>query len=361
MEVTMFDGYGIGPIAGGGASSVEDVWLVKVVSTFFATSRSKDSCLGYLRDKLTPLIAFEVIKRYNNPILGLEFLQFSRLNLNLSHCFWTYSLLLRSLCQMGLHDLATETYDYMKSDGHSFDSALLGFLVTSYAQVFKFDTVKKFISEVEREDSGINSFVYNNLLNELVKRNRVHEAIGLLKDHLAPQSPPDTWTFNILIRGLCRLGEADKAFEIFDNMGSFGCFPDIVTYNTLINGLCKANDVVRGCDLLMEVKSRDSCSPDVVTYTSIISGFCKLGQMQEASVLFEEMIVSGINPNVITFNVLIDGFGKSGNMVAAKSMYEKMISFNCRPDVVTFTSLIDGYCGTGEVSLGLKLWDVMKT
>ncbi|KAF2298544.1 hypothetical protein GH714_024060 [Hevea brasiliensis] len=308
---------GFRPFPGREVIKNHEAWFVKVVATLFVRSRSLDACLGYLCENLTPVIAFEVIKRFYNPKVGLKFLEFSRLNLSLIHSFSTYNWLMRSLCQMGLYDLAKMVFDYMKSDGHLPDGTLLGFLVTSFVQAGKFDLARKLFADVQAEEIGISLFVYNSLLNELVKRNQVNEAICLFKEHLALQSPPDTWTFNILIRD-------------------------------------------RACDLLKEVQSRKDCSPDVVTYTSIISGFCKLGKMGEASVLFEEMIRSGINPNVVTFNVLIDGFGKNGDMVAAEAMHEKMVSFGCVPDVVTFTSLIDGYCRTGQVHLGLKRWDAMK-
>jgi len=335
-------------------------WFVKVVSTLFVNSHSLDACLNYLCEKLTPLIAFEVIKRFNNPKVGFKFLEFSRLNLNVNHCYSTYNLLMRSLCQMGHHDLVNIVFDYMGSDGHLPDSKLLGFLVTWMAQASDFDMVKKLLAEVQGKEVRINSFVYNNLLSVLVKQNQVHEAIYLFKEYLAMQSP-DTWTFNILIRGLCRVGGVDRAFEFFKDMESFGCLPDVVTYNTLINGLCKANEVQRGCELFKEIQSRSDCSPDIVTYTSIISGFCKSGKMKEASNLFEEMMRSGIQPNVITFNVLIDGFGKIGNIAEAEAMYRKMAYFDCSADVVTFTSLIDGYCRAGQVNHGLKFWNVMKT
>uniref|UniRef100_A0A2P2KIG5 Pentatricopeptide repeat-containing protein n=1 Tax=Rhizophora mucronata TaxID=61149 RepID=A0A2P2KIG5_RHIMU len=337
-----------------------EAWFVKVVSTLFVHSHCKTTCLHYLRGKLTPFIAFDVVKRFNNPKLGLKFLEFSRLNLNLRHSFWTYNLLLRSLCQLGLHDLAKMVFDYMRNDGHLPDNALLGFLVTSFSRGCKFDTVRKLLTEVQDREVWITSFVYNDLLNLLVKQNRVQEAVCLFKEYLALKSPPDTWTFNILIRGLCRVEEIDEAFELFSTMGSFGCLPDVVTYNTLVNGLCRVNDVDRGHALLKEVQCRNDCSPDVVTYTSVISGFCKSNKMKEASALFEEMIMSGINPNVITFNVLIDGFGKISDMVAAKDMYDKMVSLSCQPDIVTFTSLIDGYCRAGQLNIGLKFWDVMK-
>ncbi|KAJ0105449.1 hypothetical protein Patl1_19658 [Pistacia atlantica] len=88
-----------------------------------------DSCLGYLSQNLNPLTSFEVIKRLDNPRLAFGFLECSRVNLSLHHSFKTYHLLLRSLCESGLHDVAqvvTVVFDYV-SDGHLPNSLMIKF------------------------------------------------------------------------------------------------------------------------------------------------------------------------------------------------------------------------------------------
>lgn len=339
-----------------------DFWFVKVVCTLFVRSHCcLDSFVGYLSNNLTPGISFEVIRRLNNPKLGLKFLDFSRINLNLIHSFQTYNLLIRNLCEMGLCDLATGVFDYMRSDGHFPNSSIIKLLILSFSKVGKFYGVKKLLSGLLSEGFTMKSMVYNSLLNDLIKQNKVDEAVIIFEEFVGLCSHPDTCTFNILIRGLCQKGEVNKCFELFHGMGRYGCCPDVVTYNTLISGLCRVNEVDKGHELLMEVKLRGIFSPDVVTYTSVLSGYCKMGKMEEASSIFGEMISSATKPNIVTFNALIDGFGKVGDMVSAKSTFERMLSCGYFPDVVTFTSLIDGYCRNGEVNQGLKLWEEMNT
>ncbi|XVE97890.1 hypothetical protein REPUB_Repub03eG0057800 [Reevesia pubescens] len=338
-----------------------EAWFVKVVCTLFVYSQPlDDACLGYLSKNLTPFIEFEVVKWLNNLAFGLKFFEFSRVNFDITHSFWTYNLLMRSFCHMGLHDSAKLVFDFMKIDGHLPDSTMVGFMISAFGKAGEFGMAKKLLAEVRSDEVGVNIFALNNLLNMMIKQNKLEEAVSLYKENLGSNFYPDNWTFNILIRGLCRVGKVDQAFEFFNDMGSFGCFPDIVTFNTIINGLCRENEVDRCHSLLNEIKSRDDCSPDVVTYTSVISGYCKLGKMGDASSLFNEMINSGTVPSAVTFNVLINGFGKVGDMISAKSMYEKMVSFGCIADVVTFTSLIDGYCRIGEVNQSLQLWNAMK-
>ncbi|KAL2960636.1 hypothetical protein AAZX31_17G047800 [Glycine max] len=338
-----------------------DSWFVKIVSTLFLCSNSLDDrFLGYFREHLTPSHVLEVVKRFNNPNLGFKFFRFTRERLSMSHSFWTYNMLLRSLCQAGLHNSAKLLYDSMRSDGQLPDSRLLGFLVSSFALADRFDVSKELLAEAQCSGVQVDVIVYNNFLNILIKHNRLDDAICLFRELMRSHSCLDAFTFNILIRGLCTAGDVDEAFELLGDMGSFGCSPDIVTYNILLHGLCRIDQVDRARDLLEEVCLKCEFAPNVVSYTTVISGYCRLSKMDEASSLFYEMVRSGTKPNVFTFSALVDGFVKAGDMASALGMHKKILFHGCAPNVITLTSLINGYCRAGWVNHGLDLWREMN-
>ncbi|GFP93858.1 pentatricopeptide repeat-containing protein at2g06000 [Phtheirospermum japonicum] len=354
-------------------SPASTLWFVKVVCTL-CIHHSQSLAIfhtDYFRENLNPFVAFGVIyhinSRLNNPNLAFSFFRYSRLSLNLIHLESTFDLLLRSLCRMGLHDSATVVYGYMKADGLLPGSSVLDFVVSSFANAGKYRIAEQILVAKaefcnEKEEIVISLFVYNNFLSTLMNRNRVDEAVAFFRNHMLRlrSLSPDTCSFNIVMRGLCRMSKVEKAFEFFDVMKNFSCHPDLVSYNTLINGLCRVGKVERAEVLLREVKMQSGFSPDVVTYTSVISGYCKTGKMDAASSLLHEMISIGIGPNLFTFNAIIDGFGKRGELSSASKMYEKMVIGGLNPDVVTFTSLIDGYCRLGELERGMSLWDEMN-
>ncbi|XP_020965223.1 pentatricopeptide repeat-containing protein At2g06000 [Arachis ipaensis] len=336
-----------------------EIWFVKVAATLFVWSNSLDRFFGYFSDHLTPPLALEVIKWLNNPTLLLKFFHFSKKMLNISHTYLTYDVLLRSLCQAGLHNSATLIYNCMKSDGKLPESKLLGFLVSSYALANRFDMSRELLAESHSNKAPVNAIVYNSLLNVLVNQKKLDDAVCLLMELMRLQRHLETFTFNIVMRGLCRAGEINEAFKFLNDMISYGCQPDIVTYNTLIHGLCINNKVDKARDLLKDVSSKTDFAPNVVSYTTIISAYCKLGKITEGTSLFDEMVESGIRPNTFTYNVLIHGVAKMGDMASAVAMHDSMFFHGCPPDVVTFTSLIDGYCRAGQVNHGMDLWHEM--
>ncbi|PWA58577.1 Pentatricopeptide repeat-containing protein [Artemisia annua] len=349
------------------------IWFLKVICTLYVRPNASLKKTHFLRNNLSPDSAFRVIRymdyNWKDPKLAFGFLEYSRSVLNVVHGIESYEFVLRSLCQVGGLELAKLVLELMRGDGLLvLDKSLLGFVITSFVNAGEFEVAKELVIDYTRSSVGNNGvgvvsfLVINRFLSSLVKSDRVDEAVAFFENVVLRSQCclVDSYSFNIVISGLCKAREVDKAFGIFNKMKNFDCLPDSVTYNTLMNGCCRVGKVDKAHKLLREVCRVDGCSADVVTFTSVISGYCKVGQMEEALNLYNNMIDRGIRPNTITFNVIIDGFGKIGDMGSVLNMYGKMLTFGCTPDVITFTSILDGHCRVGELHQGLKIWDEMN-
>ncbi|KAK8520374.1 hypothetical protein V6N12_004315 [Hibiscus sabdariffa] len=174
---------------GAKAIQKQESWFVKVVCTLFVYSQPlDDSSLGYLIKNLTPSTEFEVVKWLNNPAYGLKFFELSRENLDITHSFWTYNLLIRSFCHVGLHGSAKLVFDYMKIDGHLPDSTLLGFMISAFGRAGEFDLARKLLAEVRSDGVMVTVFALNNLLNMMVKQNKLEEAVRPLQSRKSESS-----------------------------------------------------------------------------------------------------------------------------------------------------------------------------
>ncbi|PWA66836.1 Pentatricopeptide repeat-containing protein [Artemisia annua] len=356
-------------------TGLSSVWFVKVVCTLYVrrnASLKKEPFSRYLRDNLDFGNLFSVVKymstNWNDPRLVFGFLEFSRDVLSVDHDIETYKYVIRSFCRVGDFRVCDDDMVILVNDAMRRavlllrGNEVLGFLITTFVDVGKFELAKRLV--IEYDELVISCLVINRLLSALVRSSvcRVDEVVDFFENVVLRSRGcfVDACSFNIVISGLCRAREVDKAFKFYSRMKDFGCLPDSVTYNTLVNGFCRSGNVDKAHVLLREVCEVDGCSPNVVTFTSVISGYCKLGKMEEALVLFDNMIGRDIRPNTITFNVIIDGYGKTGNMNSLLNTYEKMLEFGCRPDVITFTSILDGYCRIGDLHKGLEIWDEMN-
>ncbi|KAG6520923.1 pentatricopeptide repeat-containing protein At2g06000-like isoform X1 [Zingiber officinale] len=345
-------------------SEPADLWIAKVVSTIFQrapTHAAAAARLSPLRPVLSPSIVFTSLRRLPDSSSALGFFYLSRSDLAVVHLPQTFTFLISCLCRSGLHEDAVKLFDEMARDGHTVDDSFVEFLANSCFEAGKLDLATAFLAAVSKYGYRFQSYTFNKFLTSLVRRDRVGDAVLFLRQNLGSQFlAVDTCSFNIIIKGLCRIGDLDTALEFFNQMQRSCCVPDIVTYNILIDGLCKADQVDRGHEILQKIQLDSACVPNVVTYTSIISGYCKIGKMEEAYEVFDDMIGAGVKPSRVTFNVLINGYGKLGNMPLAISLYERMLICGCPPDVVTFTSLINGYCRSGQLDDAMKIWDEMN-
>ncbi|XP_066313687.1 pentatricopeptide repeat-containing protein At1g09820-like [Miscanthus floridulus] len=165
------------------------------------------------------------------------------------------------------------------------------------------------------------------VLASLVRADRVDLAERAFRTALRRRVSPDSFTFNIVISGLCKTGQLLKAGDVAKDIRGWGLTPSVVTYNTLINGYCK-----RG----------------------------RAGKMYHVDVLLKEMNQAGISPDLVTVNVLINGYFKESNITAAIKVFEEMRQHGIPANVVTYNSLVSGLCREGKVEDSVKLVEEME-
>jgi leucine-rich PPR motif-containing protein len=100
----------------------------------------------------------------------------------------------------------------------------------------------------------VDDIVISQLLKGLCDRKCVSEAMDILLRRMPEFGcPPDVVAYNIVINGLFREGQVDKAYNLFREIDNQGILPTVVTYNTVINGLCKAQAVDRAEGVLRQM------------------------------------------------------------------------------------------------------------
>ena len=203
---------------------------------------------------------------------------------------------------------------------------------------------------------------FNSLLTILLKRGRTNMAKNVYDEMLSTYGvTPDTFTFNILIRGFCMNGMVDEGFRIFKDLSRFGCEPDVITYNTLVDGLCRGGRVTIAYNVVkaMGKKSVD-LNPNVVTYTTLIRGYCAKREINNALAVFEEMVNLGLKANNITYNTLIKGLCEAEKFEKVKEILEATaVDGTFSPDTCTFNILMHCHCDAGNLDEALRVFERM--
>ncbi|CAJ1958441.1 unnamed protein product [Sphenostylis stenocarpa] len=204
---------------------------------------------------------------------------------------------------------------------------------------------------------------WNTVLSILLRRGRTNMTKEVYDEMLRTYGvTPDTCTYNVLIRGLCKNSMVDEGFRFFNEMAGFDCNPDGVTYNTLVDGLCRAGKVRIARNLVNGMSKKcEGLHLDVVTYTTLIRGYCMKLKVDETLIVLEEMSSRGIEPNMVTYNTLIKGLCEAHKLDKMKDLLERMTgNGGFSPDTFTFNTIIHSHCCAGNLDEALKVFESMK-
>ncbi|CAK9135082.1 unnamed protein product [Ilex paraguariensis] len=236
-------------------------------------------------------------------------------------------------------------------------------LIRSYARAGLFQESMKVFSKMRETGISPSVVTFNSLFLILLKRGRTGMVYNLYDEMLSTYGvAPDTFTFNILIRGFSMNSKVDEGFRFFKEMKRFKCDPDVVTYNTLVDGLCRAGKVKIAHNVIKGMLKKDlNLKPNVVSYTTLIRGivaFVKHKKLDKIKEIFEGTGGDGVFvPDTCTFNTLMNAHCNAQNLDEALKVFEKMTELRVRPDSATYSVLIRNLCQKGDFERAEQLFD----
>ncbi|KAK2432563.1 pentatricopeptide repeat-containing protein [Trifolium repens] len=211
---------------------------------------------------------------------------------------------------------------------------------------------------------------YNALINAMCSVGNFTKARHLLQQMELPgfHSPPDVFTYTILISFYCRYGvkisgcrkavrrrlyEANRLFRV---MVFKGIVPDVVTYNALIDGCCKTYRVGRALELFEDMKKR-GCVPNRVTYDSFIRYYSAVNEIDKAVEFLRDMqrlnrdggneMVGGCS----SYTPIIHALCEVGRVVDAWNFLVELVDRRSVPREYTYKLVCDGLRLKGEDGL----------
>uniref|UniRef100_A0A0A9DQQ0 Pentatricopeptide repeat-containing protein n=1 Tax=Arundo donax TaxID=35708 RepID=A0A0A9DQQ0_ARUDO len=85
-----------------------------------------------------------------------------------------------------------------------------------------------------------------------------------------------------------------------------GFFPDCISYSTIINELCKMGDTNKAFELWNEMLFK-GLKPDIVAYNILIRWCSIHGEFSKALGIYNDMVKNGVQPNWDTCRALFVG------------------------------------------------------
>ncbi|XP_022156232.1 pentatricopeptide repeat-containing protein At1g09220, mitochondrial-like isoform X2 [Momordica charantia] len=186
---------------------------------------------------------------------------------------------------------------------------------------------------------------------------RLYAASGFLLDALKvfdemPDRSSVTW--NVLITGLVKLGELERARAVFDRMPA----RTVVSWTAIIDGYTRLNRHEEAAGLFWRMvahyEKKGFKASDVRITNSLIDCYAKCGCIDSASGVFEEMSVE--RKNLVSWTSIISGFTMHGMGAEAMESFEMMEKEGHKANRVTFLSILSGCSHGGLVEEGLEFF-----
>ncbi|RDX68876.1 Pentatricopeptide repeat-containing protein, partial [Mucuna pruriens] len=92
------------------------------------------------------------------------------------------------------------------------------------------------------------------------------------------------------------------------------------------------------------------------TYNALIDLYGKAGRLNDAAVVFAEMLKSGVAVDVCTFNTMIFVCGSCGNLVEAEALLGKMEEKGVSPDTKTYNIFLSLYADAGDIDAAVSCY-----
>lgn len=189
---------------------------------------------------------------------------------------------------------------------------------------------------------------------------RIDHALQLFDEMSLKHSVPDSYTYNFVVKCLCKCRSLSTVYEFIDKCrSSLGLKPDLVTYTIIIDNVCNTKNL-REITRLVGVLGEEGFKPDCFLYNTIMKGYCMLSRGSEAIEVYNKMRENGVEPDLVTYNTLIFGLSKAGRAKEARKYLKIMAEKGHVPDVVTYTSLMNGLCRERDVLGAYALLEEMK-
>ncbi|XP_047068860.1 pentatricopeptide repeat-containing protein At3g18020-like [Lolium rigidum] len=202
----------------------------------------------------------------------------------------------------------------------------------------------------DKPDEETRTRLYNMFLGALRAVDNPSEQLSVLVSMLQGECRPDVITMNTVVHGFCKVGRAQEARKIVDDMinGKF-CAPDVVTFTTLISGYLDAGEHAEALHVLHTLMPRRRCAPNVVTYNSVLKGLFCLGLVDEAIQLIDEMKSNNVAADSVTHTLVIKGLCGAGQLEKAKAFWDNVVWPSGIHDGYVYSAIFRGLCKLGKL------------
>lgn len=168
-----------------------------------------------------------------------------------------------------------------------------------------------------------------------------------------------TKTYIIALKTLASARELKKCVEVFHVMNGLGFVYSLDMLNEVVEVMCRNKLVLEANHVV--VKLKDVISPNGITYRWLIYGFCDVGDLIEASKLWNLMVDQGFELDVETVETMLETLFKHNQFGDAVKLFQSMrVKRMGELELSTYRLVIDWLCKKGKLGETYVVFEEMR-
>ena len=248
------------------------------------------------------------------------------------------------------------------------------------------DCIKKTHAQIVVRGHEQNPFVTTKLVDKYTEVTSNLEHARKVFDNLSER---DVFCWNVVIKGYANLGPLAEALKVYDEMRASGMAPNRYTYPFVLKACGAERDSHKGqvihghvvkcgldLDLFVgnalvafyakcqevEVSRRvfnEMPCRDIVSWNSMISGYATNGYVDDALLLFYDMLRDGDigAPDNTTFVTVLPAFAQAADVQAGYWIHSYIVKTGMKLDAAVGSGLISLYSNCGYISMARAIFD----
>lgn len=256
---------------------------------------------------------------------------------------FTFSLVLKACCRMGLINEGMQIHGLMRKFGIGFDLFLQNCLICLYGRCGCVDFARQMFDKMLERDS----VSFNSMIDGYVKGGRISLARELFDS--MPVEMKNLISWNSIISGYVQSGDKfEGAWELFEKMPE----RDLISWNLMLDCCAKCGEMELARVLFNKMPRKD-----VVSWANMIDGYAKLGSVDIARGLFDDMG----ERDVVSFNVMMAGYVQNGHYKEAMEVFHDILSErNLYPDNTTLLIALSAIARLGHINEGIVVHSYLE-
>lgn len=194
---------------------------------------------------------------------------------------------------------------------------------------------------------------------DVIGKSRNTDLFWEVLHEMAQKKVANEKTFRIALKTLAKARELKKCVEYFHLMDSHGYGYDLDTLNRVVDTLCGEKLVDEARHVV--VKLKDWIKPNGVTYKHLICGFCDVGDVIEASRMWNLMMGEGFEADIDAVNTMMERFFKDNRFEEGLKLFQTMRVRRMEElGLSTYRIVIKWMCKRGKLSQAHMVFDEMQ-